>query len=253
MNSLFRRFKANRKGFDWVFPDQHGNLDRFHQALDFVNFNPKYDRVFIVGDIVNRGPHSEEMLDELHMPGRYSVIGNHEWSCVEYTAGAISAEKMLSHGGAWFISQPADIRKQIVRQILTMMPFAIEVETTNRTEHKKIGIVHAEVIDNDWQKTIDFLEQDGPITRNHTNICWTRDRVKEQQVRHVHGIDRLIVGHTRVETPQYLANTIAIETGGWRDGKYAKGPVSWMSMYNVHDDEVVQMHFQNEVTFRYGT
>ena len=48
--------------------------------MDAVDFDPERDRLFAVGDLVNRGPHSNEAIDRLERPGGIlcATCGNHE-------------------------------------------------------------------------------------------------------------------------------------------------------------------------------
>ena len=42
--------------------DIQGCFDSFRRLLDLVRFDSKRDRLWLVGDLVNRGPHSLETL-----------------------------------------------------------------------------------------------------------------------------------------------------------------------------------------------
>ncbi len=71
-------------GKTYVVGDVHGCLDAFDTMLELVKFNRKKDRLWLVGDIVNRGPDSLGMLRraiklERKMGDRFQmVLGNHE-------------------------------------------------------------------------------------------------------------------------------------------------------------------------------
>jgi serine/threonine protein phosphatase 1 len=58
--------------------DIHGHFQRLQQCLEAVGFDPAVDRLFSVGDLVDRGPHSEAALDWLAQPWFHAVQGNHE-------------------------------------------------------------------------------------------------------------------------------------------------------------------------------
>lgn len=74
----FRRMIANIRGRDLAVGDIHGHFQRLQQCLDAVGFDPAVDRLFSVGDLVDRGPHSEAALDWLAQPWFHAVQGNHE-------------------------------------------------------------------------------------------------------------------------------------------------------------------------------
>lgn len=64
-----------------VISDIHGELDMFSRLLAHVNYNPKQDQLILLGDYVDRGPNSKELLNkviELKKQGALVLKGNHE-------------------------------------------------------------------------------------------------------------------------------------------------------------------------------
>lgn len=64
----------------WIVGDLQGCASSFEHLLDTIGFEPGRDTVYLVGDIINRGPRS---LDALRLVKRHdgamrSVMGNHE-------------------------------------------------------------------------------------------------------------------------------------------------------------------------------
>ena len=66
-------------GRDWVVGDVHGCFRTLRRALLAIDFEDGKDRLFSVGDLIDRGPNSIEALEWLE-DGRFSavVMGNHE-------------------------------------------------------------------------------------------------------------------------------------------------------------------------------
>ena len=58
-----RTFTANAHGRDFVVGDVHGCFRTLERALTELQFDPTRDRLFGVGDLVARGPHSLEAVD----------------------------------------------------------------------------------------------------------------------------------------------------------------------------------------------
>ena len=81
------RIPPNRSasGRDFVAGDVHGCFRTLEHALAKVHFDPSCDRLFSVGDLINRGPHSMEAVDWL-TNGRIhaAVLGNHESTMLEH-------------------------------------------------------------------------------------------------------------------------------------------------------------------------
>lgn len=80
----------------YVVGDIQGCFDTFQKLLDKIQFNPKQDRLWLVGDLVNRGPHSLEVLRWCvkHKKILKAVLGNHDVHLLCRIAG-ISEEKAL--------------------------------------------------------------------------------------------------------------------------------------------------------------
>jgi len=67
--------------------DIHGQYDKFMAMLELINFNDE-DRLYILGDVVDRGPHSIKILKYI-MKNQYNIkmlMGNHDdWMCEYYS------------------------------------------------------------------------------------------------------------------------------------------------------------------------
>lgn len=65
-------------GKDYVVGDLHGCYHMLSQLLDEIKFDYDKDRLFSVGDLVDRGLYSEKCLDLLSEKWFFAVLGNHE-------------------------------------------------------------------------------------------------------------------------------------------------------------------------------
>lgn len=90
---IVRALPSNRKGSDFVVGDLHGCFDLLDRLLEAVRFDPACDRLFSVGDLVDRGPDSLRCMSFLDAPWFHAVRGNHESMLLEYF------EPYLSRGG----------------------------------------------------------------------------------------------------------------------------------------------------------
>jgi bis(5'-nucleosyl)-tetraphosphatase (symmetrical) len=73
----------------YVVGDIQGCYAEFAQLLDMIAFDPSRDRVWLVGDLVNRGPDSLSVLRHVKSLGNAatSVLGNHDLHLLIVAAG----------------------------------------------------------------------------------------------------------------------------------------------------------------------
>lgn len=197
------KFSKNEVGSDYVVGDIHGKFDLLEEALREVNFNRETDRLFSVGDLVDRGPDSEACLLYLDQPWFHAVRGNHEQMAIEFNEGKWGIQSYCDNGGLWFFRATTEERKRFI-DAFENMPYAFEVET----EKGRVGIVHAEVPDDDWETITTY-----PLSEIADTLIWSRAKYRARNTTHVKNIDRVLVGHTVVKEPIALGNVWYIDTG----------------------------------------
>ena len=95
----------------YVISDIHGQYDMFMELLDKIKLKEK-DTLYILGDVVDRGPHPIKTLMKLmEMPNVICMVGNHELmalECLEFLSKEITDmsieeldEKMLDNLVTW--------------------------------------------------------------------------------------------------------------------------------------------------------
>ncbi|MCS4283045.1 serine/threonine protein phosphatase 1 [Pseudomonas sp. BIGb0278] len=212
----FQQIAANELGRDLAVGDIHGHFPRLQQCLDEVAFDPQVDRLFSVGDLVDRGPHSEEALEWLGQPWFHAVQGNHEALAVSYLCGdPLDLDMYRAAGGGWFLDLPSAVQQRYASVFVTL-PLALQVATVDGP----IGLVHADSPFNEWsQLRTSLLGEDDPRVRE---ICqWSRRRLREGDTHTVEGLRALLVGHTSVLQVKQLGNVWHLDTGGWNKGHFS--------------------------------
>ena len=93
---------ANPAGRDFVAGDLHGHFDTLEHALGELRFDPDRDRLFSVGDLIDRGPRSADALQWLASGRILAVRGNHEQMLVHSLALEDGRLLRSGYGAQWF-------------------------------------------------------------------------------------------------------------------------------------------------------
>lgn len=209
--SPFKFFTQNQKGRDFVVGDIHGMFSSFSKLLSQVNFDENIDRVFSVGDLVDRGSESHRVIEFLNKPWFFSIMGNHEYMLVESEDDEKMRDNWISYcGGDWWKELPKELQPRI-RKKIAKLPMAMEIETA----HGNIGIVHADIpLHMEWSYFIRQLQTD---TEMQNYSLWSRNRYKRIRLDgycpNIDGISKVIFGHTPTTEPIIKGNIYFIDTG----------------------------------------
>lgn len=235
MTKYVQRVSKNLKGRDYVVGDIHGHGHLLLDSLSAIGFSPENDRLFSVGDLVDRGPDSAHVVSLLKEPWFFAVKGNHEdmairWfdrkpgsdSCEMPTEGwDMDASGYAWNGGSWFLALDEPGQLQIINSI-RHLPLAIELET----DLGVLGIVHAEVPWDNWDSMTTAFGTHVPgktsklFKEAQEFIMWGRSKI--QQVRGcdwISGVEAVATGHTPMRDPMIMDNQMYLDTMGWRPEK----------------------------------
>jgi hypothetical protein len=74
---------------NYLVGDLQGCADALERLLAAIGFSPSCDRLYVLGDLVNRGPASLAVLRRLRDLGNAAtcVLGNHDWHLLAVAAG----------------------------------------------------------------------------------------------------------------------------------------------------------------------
>ena len=129
VGSWLPRFSRNKSGRDFAVGDIHGCFWMLTCGLEVIGFDPRVDRLFSVGDLVDRGMESHRVLSWLEQPWFHAVCGNHDSMTWRAALGdPYQQVDHLQHGGQWLDLLPVD-KKKLIGNRLAALPLAIEVET----------------------------------------------------------------------------------------------------------------------------
>lgn len=200
------RFALNTEGHDFIVGDMHGHYDLFQEQLERIEFNPEVDRMFSVGDLIDRGPESLKCLTLIDEPWFYAVIGNHEDMMLHAEHSYTSQIHWMRNGGTW----AGEIDNETLnewRVKIEKLPIAITVETI----HGDVGICHAQPPSNDWADA----QREDPYTQE--GMIWGREIIRMPEYT-VEGVYKTVHGHTPVKEVVARGNVVFIDTGAFATG-----------------------------------
>ena len=223
MADLIQSFAANPSGRDYVVGDIHGCFYMLDALLERIAFNRERDRLFSVGDLIDRGPDSERAAEFLAAPWFHAVRGNHEQMMLDAEAeGGDAAWLWQMNGGDWFEGLGHAERRFMIERA-AVLPYAIEVAIG---DGRRAGIVHAQMPAMPWQRLCEQLRAMDDIDPALAGtLLWERDSAHEVERRRagaraylpvaVAGVDVVFFGHTPMREPLASANTRWLDTGAF--------------------------------------
>ena len=203
---IHRKIPRNKAGRDYVVGDVHGCFDLLTERLAYEGFNRAKDRLFSVGDLIDRGPDSEKCLSLLEKPWFHMVCGNHEEMFIDACRRGGGGSWLTSYG-EWANRLSNDELNGWADQ-LEKLPISMTIEMNGYSA----GLCHAEPDGLEWVGTRDNIS-------SNQVMVWGR-RVLRGNVRGtVQGVDITIHGHTPVELPTWVDNRYFLDTGAWFSGE----------------------------------
>ena len=226
------RFTANKRGRDVAVGDIHGHFSRLQERLAAIGFDPAVDRLFSVGDLVDRGPECPQALEWLAKPWFHAVQGNHEALAITHVdGGTLDYGQYRAAGGGWFLALDFDQQARFAERF-RRLPLALEVETADGL----IALLHADCPFRHWSQLRELLAGTPPSAVQE--VCqWSRKRLAAGDETPVEGLRALVVGHTPQREVRVLGNIWHIDTGGWASGQFSLLDLASLTVLNATPGE----------------
>jgi len=237
------KYPINDEGRDFVIGDLHGCYMRLQQLMEHVGFDKGKDRMFSVGDLVDRGPHNEDCLRLLTCPWFHPVQGNHEQMMVAYFADQPTGYFWEQNGGSWGIRYKGSTNGD-AQEIHALIKKAAELPlmaTVEMKDGKRFHVLHAElslvrpISDEDLDDPELFSDIAMSEKEDGAAIVWGREtfgalygrtvtdalrrsmKAIVQQVERCAGdaFSSVYCGHTILRQPTTIGNRTNIDTGGF--------------------------------------
>jgi len=239
----------------YIIGDVHGE---YQTLLALVEKLPKDAKLIFVGDLIDRGLQSREVVEYVRRHNQLTVMGNHEMLMIKYIKqselqflsdinidinnlwirnGGLNT--LLSYGllgktedGSYQIIKDTEAIEQLKDDIAWMkkLPIYLEIDV-NHPSGKKVVISHSNIskvwtIRNDKEKQQEFIDE----------VLWTRDKNTSDEVDIFN-----IYGHTPQKYNAEISDNFAnIDTGccfySSEDNKYGR-----LSAYCVESGDVFKV------------
>ena len=208
--------------------DIHGCELTFRKLL-FDNLHiTREDEIYLLGDLIDRGPRIRELIDSIIKLREYgykiiAIKGNHEWMLRKsIESDAIFKMWMLNNGQttlrSFNVNDPAHIPEMYL-QFFSKMPSFIKLE--------KYVLVHAGL----------NFEKKNPLKHKRSMVWMRNEKVRKKDMVKIGGRS-LIVGHTPVSLEKVLSsnktNKIMLDGGCIYKGRYPG--VGYLVAYDIDND-----------------
>ncbi|OUS30220.1 hypothetical protein A9Q99_07035 [Gammaproteobacteria bacterium 45_16_T64] len=220
-------FEENTCGADFVCSDIHGHFSLLERQLEAVKFNKSVDRLFCLGDLIDRGDESHRVIHYLSQPWFHSILGNHELMLID--AFESESEHVRRQWGYWGGDWADDLDEDQLQQyydVLVTLPMAIELAVSST---QVVGLVHAELpMICDWRDVKRELEN-KPSADNLTNtallhgMMWNKNQMRSAEAIRgvlpaVENIDHVFHGHTILNEITTVSNRTFLDLGSYETG-----------------------------------
>lgn len=224
---MFRVFSKNTTGKDYICSDIHGHFSLLEAELSLISFDKNKDRMFCVGDLIDRGDESSLALDWLKQPWFFAIQGNHERMLInafEQRSDMLWQQWMM-WGGSWAEDMDYDLLAPYY-EAFRDLPIGIEIVLA---DEKTIGLIHAELPDVcDWHDVRELLlsipSNQIEANRLTSDMLWNKAQPylpsdNRSQIKPVANIHHVFHGHTIVEDYLTIANRTFMDLGTYQTGR----------------------------------
>lgn len=114
--------------------DIHGCIDPFNQLLHDINYNSTNDQLILLGDYVDRGPNSKEVVNKvIKLVKEHHAIalrGNHDQRFVDFIieGSSLIKAKFIEHGGLQTLQSYCNIEGAISDEMLELARETIKMD-----------------------------------------------------------------------------------------------------------------------------
>ncbi|MFA6036852.1 MAG: metallophosphoesterase [Legionellales bacterium] len=205
-----------------IIGDVHGCFDELHALLILLGYkiekngfycvtHPMGRKVIFVGDLVDRGPKIPEVLrlvmDMIASHVAYCVRGNHD----DKLRRALKGNKVkISHGLeeslAQLATQPPVFKHEVLQFLENLVYYYI-------FDQGKLVVAHAGIKEKDIGSDTLYIKSFCLYGETSNEIDAQGFPVRHPWMNDYHGEALIVYGHTAILAPEWVNNTICIDSG----------------------------------------
>lgn len=209
----------------YAIGDIHGRLDLFDALIEAIEKDDKalpaaQTTVVVLGDLVDRGPHSAAVIDRARAWKKQRkvrfIAGNHEEMFLQSFDDREMLRHFIKHGGRETLLSYGIKRKRFNE--LNLKALQTELGRLVPAKHRKfISSFENMILAGDYLFVHAGIHPKRPITeQRQSDLRWIRDRF----LKHTEPFSHVIVhGHTIFEKVDTAPSRIGIDTGAFRSGR----------------------------------
>jgi serine/threonine protein phosphatase 1 len=196
---------SNLAGRDFVVGDLHGCVDALRFLLRETSFDASRDRLFSVGDLIDRGEQCEEALSLLERPWFYAVLGNHEDAMCAVAEGRLPRYRWYGIGGAWAETLPEGALARHAARVRQLPLARVVGEGATR-----FNVLHAEFFGGDADLDAGRIDATA-----RERMLWGRELALGETQPPPHALSPTYCGHTPMRDVRRIGSQIFIDTGAF--------------------------------------
>lgn len=176
----------------YAIGDVQGCFRTLERLLDEIRFDPRHDRLWFAGDLVNRGPRNVEVLRWMlaHERSIVTVLGNHDLHLLASSVGARARGKRSTLGDVLDADDRPELIGWLRRQPLlhrqdgfTMIHAGLLPAWTLDVAETKARLVEARLRSDDWPSLMRELQRGGDSEVVEAASALTRIRFVDRKGR----------------------------------------------------------------------
>lgn len=227
MLTLMKSYAENTEGRDFICADVHGHFNLLEAEMEKVEFDKTKDRLFSLGDLIDRGKDSFATLEWLQQPWFHAVIGNHESMFMQNMDRREESPERFENWwktpGDWRESLSLEELKELYAA-LCKLPMVMELTLP---QQRKVGLCHAQFPDPcDWLEFKPRLENNDYdyLAEIWDCLIWRSDQFKYakfdiEEPRPAMNIDHVFHGHNIVDEITTYGNRTFMDLGSYNNGR----------------------------------